>query len=114
LFTYGLNSHGHLGIGGIQSHTKDENPGFHMTPTLIRPLLESGGNKAMNCMASVDHFLLVIATEGRHLHKLPMSPAMMWHIWNMVPPPSPELLHLHQDYPPMMMMKMQSDQMEMN
>ncbi len=68
LFSYGLNNHGQLGIG-IRSNVKGENRGFHTTPTLITPLLENGG-KAIHCAAGVDHSLVVVATEGRRLHKL--------------------------------------------
>jgi alpha-tubulin suppressor-like RCC1 family protein len=76
LFTYGLNNHGQLGIG-IQSNIKDENRGFHTAPTLITPLLENGG-KAINCAAGVDHSLVVVATEGRRLQKLPTNPNVMY------------------------------------
>lgn len=39
---------------------------------------------------------------------------LMWHILNMVPSHLPEVLCIHQEYPPMMMMKMHTYQMEIN
>lgn len=68
LFSYGLNNHGQLGIG-IKSSVKDQHRGFHTSPTLITPLLENGG-KVLHCAAGVDHSLVVVATEGRRVHKL--------------------------------------------
>lgn len=76
LFTYGLNHHGQLGIG-IKSEIKQDNRGFHITPTLVTPLLENGG-KAINCAAGVDHSLVVVATEGRRLQKLHTKPGVTY------------------------------------
>jgi hypothetical protein len=76
LFSYGLNNHGQLGIG-IRSNVKGQNRGFHTTPTLITPLLENGG-KAIHCAAGVDHSLVVVATEGRRLHKLQPNPGVAY------------------------------------
>lgn len=72
LFTYGLNHRGQLGIG-FQSEIKNNERGFHTTPTLITPLLENGG-KAINCAAGVDHSLVVVATESRRVQKLQTNP----------------------------------------
>jgi alpha-tubulin suppressor-like RCC1 family protein len=76
LFTYGLNHHGQLGIG-IKSEIKHPSRGFHITPTLVTPLLENGG-KAINCAAGVDHSLVVVATEGRRLQKLQTKPGVAY------------------------------------
>lgn len=76
LFSYGLNNHGQLGIG-VRSDLKDENRGFHTTPTLITPLLENGG-KAIHCAAGVDHSLVVVVTEGRRLERLHTNPGVTY------------------------------------
>jgi len=76
LFTYGLNNHGQLGIG-FKSPTRNAARGFHVTPTLITPLLENGG-KAINCAAGVDHSLVVVSTEGRRLQKLQTQPGVAY------------------------------------
>lgn len=76
LFSYGLNHHGQLGIG-FKSPTRNADRGFHITPTLITPLLENGG-KAINCAAGVDHSLVVVATEGRRLQKLQTQPGVAY------------------------------------
>jgi alpha-tubulin suppressor-like RCC1 family protein len=76
LFSYGLNNHGQLGIG-VRSNLKDENRGFHTTPTLITPLLENGG-KALHCAAGVDHSLVVVVTEGRRIERLQTNPGVTY------------------------------------
>ena len=76
LFSYGLNNHGQLGIG-VRTNVKDATRGFRTTPTLITPLLENGG-KAIHCAAGVDHSLVVVATEGRRLHRLQTKPGVAY------------------------------------
>lgn len=67
LYSYGLNSHGQLGIG-VLSDTRGPQQGFVMTPTIVTPLLENGG-KAVHCAAGVDHSLVVVEMEERRLMK---------------------------------------------
>lgn len=85
LFTYGLNNHGQLGIG-FKSPTRNATRGFHVTPTLITPLLENGG-KTINCAAGVDHSLVIVSTEGRRLQKLQTQPGVAYsdHVANTLP-----------------------------
>jgi len=61
LFSYGSNKHGQLGLG-VKST-------FIRSPTIVTPLLESGG-KAISCAAGMDHSLVVVKTEGQRVGRL--------------------------------------------
>jgi alpha-tubulin suppressor-like RCC1 family protein len=67
LYSYGLNTHGQLGIG-VLSDARSIDQGYIMAPTIVTPLVENGG-KAVHCAAGVNHSLVVVETEERRLIK---------------------------------------------